>query len=266
VTEPETPRADGRFTLHDGVALVTGGSRNIGRAIAIALAEAGLAVAVNANHSVEEAQAVVAKITAAGGRATLAIGDVGDAEACERIVAGTEAQFGPIAYLVHSASRRRFLSIAEMTPQVWDETIRSNLSALYYLAHAVLPAMKRQRFGRVIALGGPDGYLGWHHRPANVAAKAALTGLVKAISFEYGYFGVTANVLVPGGTDTVRSAEDYPPDMLEQEGVPKGSPMLMIPRRGTVDELASACLFLASDAASYVTGQSLHVDGGLVMR
>jgi NAD(P)-dependent dehydrogenase (short-subunit alcohol dehydrogenase family) len=245
---------------------VTGASRNIGRAIALAFADAGLAVAVNANQSVEEAEAVVAEICAAGGQSALALGDVSDPDACARVVDEAEAQLGPIDHLVLNAARRRFQSFAEITPEMWDETIRGNLSSAFYLSRLVLPGMRERGFGRVIALGGPDGYLGWHHRAANVTAKAGLTGLVKAISFEYGYFGVTANIVVPGGVDTTRRVEDYPPDMLDKEGVPKGSPMVMIPRRGTVAELAAACIYLASDAASYITGQSLHVDGGLVMR
>ena len=92
------------------------------------------------------------------------------------------------------------------------------------------------------------------------------TGIVKAISFEFGYFGVTANIVVPGGVDTSRDPEDYPPDMHDQANVPKGRPPLMIPRRGSVGELADMCLFLASDRAGYITGQSIHVDGGVVMR
>jgi NAD(P)-dependent dehydrogenase (short-subunit alcohol dehydrogenase family) len=255
-----------RFPVHGQAALVTGASRNIGRAIALAFAEAGIAVAVNANRSGDEAAAVVTEIEGAGGRAVLALGDVSDANACGRIIGEAEQQIGRIDHLVLNAARRRFQSIAEITPEMWDETIRGNLSSAFYLSRLVLPGMKARGFGRIIALGGPDGYLGWHHRAANVTAKAGLTGLVKAISFEYGHYGVTANIVVPGGVDTTRSAEDYPPDMLDREGVPKGSPMLMIPRRGTVDELASACIYLASDAGSYITGQSLHVDGGIVMR
>jgi len=126
--------------------------------------------------------------------------------------------------------------------------------------------MREHGFGRVIAIGGPDGYLGWHHRAANVTAKAGLTGLVKAISFEFGLHGVTANIVVPGHMDTTRSAADYPADMGSREGYPQGRPMKVLERMGTSQELADAVAFLASDQAGYITGQSLHVDGGLVMR
>jgi 3-oxoacyl-[acyl-carrier protein] reductase len=254
------------FALSGHTVLVTGSSRNIGRAIALAFAEAGIAVGVNANQSLDEAQAVVAEITEAGGRAALAMGNVASPADCARIVAEVEGQLGPIDYMVHNAARRRYQAFADMTPEMWDETIQANLSSMFYLSRLVLPGMRTRGFGRILALGGPDGYLGWHHRPGNVTAKAGLTGIVKAISFEYCHFGVTANIVVPGGTDTTRRPEDYPPDMLEAEGVPQGAPVRMIPRQGTVEELASACIYLASDAAGYITGQSLHVDGGLVMR
>jgi NAD(P)-dependent dehydrogenase (short-subunit alcohol dehydrogenase family) len=225
-----------------------------------------VAVAVNARESTDEAEAVIAQIVGDGGTAVAAIGDVGDPAACEEVVAGVERSLGAVDYLVSNAARRRFQALTDITPADWDATLQSNLSALFYLARLVLPGMKDRGFGRVIAIGGPDGYLGWHHRAHNVTAKAGLTGLVKAISFEFGHFGVTANIVVPGGTDTTRRAEDYPADMLSQEGVPSGAPIKMIPRTGTVEELASACLYLASDEAGYITGQSLHVDGGLVMR
>jgi 3-oxoacyl-[acyl-carrier protein] reductase len=255
-----------RFLIRGSVALVTGASRNIGRAVALAYADAGLAVGVNANQSVDEAKSVVAEIQDRGGKAALAIGDIGNPEDCARIVAQVADELGPVDHLVQSAARRRFQAFDEITPDTWDATMRSNLSSLFYLGREVLPDMRERGFGRVIALGGPDGYLGWHHRAAGVTAKAGLTGLVKAISFEYGHFGVTANIVVPGGVETTRKAEDYPTDMLEREGVPKGAPLVMIPRRGNVEELASACMYLASDAGSYITGQSLHVDGGMVMR
>ncbi|MBV9660563.1 MAG: SDR family oxidoreductase [Acidimicrobiales bacterium] len=246
--------------------LVTGAARNIGRAIALGFAAAGLDVAVHARTSIDEAEAVAAKARARGVRSLVVTGDLGDAEQCEAIVSRTVEELGPVDYLISNAARRRFQAFLDISPADWDAAISANLSSLFYLSRLVLPGMAARRFGRIVALGGPDGYMGWHHRAHNVTAKAGLTGLVKAISFEFGYSGVTANVLVPGGVDTVRNPEDYPPDMADQEGVPQGRPLRTIPRQGTVEELADACLFLASDRASYVTGQSFHVDGGLVMR
>jgi NAD(P)-dependent dehydrogenase (short-subunit alcohol dehydrogenase family) len=264
------PEPDGRslaeYTYSGTTALVTGASRNIGRAIALTLAARGIAVAVNARTSADEAEEVKQEILKNGGRAQVVLGDVGTAEGCADVVTRTAEVLGPIDYLVSNAATRRFQSYVEITPEDWDATIRSNLSALFYLGREVLPGMRERGFGRVIAIGGTDGYLGWHHRAANVTAKAGLTGLVKAISFEFGLFDVTANIVVPGHTDTTRSARDYPPDMNSVEGFPKGGHMKVMQRLGTSQEIADACGFLASDQAGYITGQSLHVDGGLVMR
>jgi NAD(P)-dependent dehydrogenase (short-subunit alcohol dehydrogenase family) len=256
----------GEFTYSGRTALVTGASRNIGRAIALTLAARGLAVAVNARASADEAATVAKEIVEGGGRAEVILGDIGTATGCADVVARTTAALGPVDYLVSNAATRRFQSYLEISPQQWDETIRENLSALFYLGREVLPGMRERGFGRVIALGGPDGYLGWHHRAANVTAKAGLTGLVKAISFEFGLHGVTANIVVPGHTDTTRSATNYPANMTDLDGYPRGRHMRVIERLGTSQELADACAFLASDQASYITGQSLHVDGGMVMR
>ncbi|OLO25826.1 SDR family oxidoreductase [Streptomyces sp. MNU77] len=254
------------FSYQGRTALVTGASRNIGRSIALALAARGIAVGVNARRDAEGAEKTRAEIVARGGRAVVALGDVGDPVECGRIADTVTAALGPVDYLISNASVRRFQAFTEITPEQWDGVLRSNLSALFYLSRLVLPGMKERGFGRVVAIGGPDGYTGWHHRAHNVTAKAGLAGLVKAVSFEFGHFGVTANVVVPGGTDTTRDAADYPPDMTERPGVPKGRPLVMIPRLGTPGEIADACAFLCSDQAAYITGQSLHVDGGLVMR
>lgn len=255
-----------QLSFSGSTALVTGASRNIGREIALTLAAHGIAVAVNAHTSVDAAKQVQQEILDLGGIAEVVIGDVGDPEACEAIVSRTTDLLGPIDYLVSNASIRSFQAFTDIGVHDWDTTIRSNLSALFYLGRQILPGMRERKFGRVIALGGPDGYIGWHHRAHNVTAKAGLTGLVKAMSFEFGHFGVTANIVVPGGTKTARSAADYPQDMTERDGYPQGRPLVMIPRPGTTQEIASACAFLASDQASYITGQSLHVDGGMVMR
>jgi NAD(P)-dependent dehydrogenase (short-subunit alcohol dehydrogenase family) len=253
-------------TLSRDTVLVTGASKNIGKAIALAFGRAGKNVAVHARASADEAQAVADEINNGSGQAIVTLGDVGNPADCARIVDEAEEAFGGVDYLVASAARRRFQSYLDITPEIWDETLKSNLSSLFYLSRLVLPGMKERGFGRVIAIGGPDGYLGWHHRAHNVTAKAGLTGLIKAISFEFGYHGVTANIVVPGATQTSRDPEDYPADMLQQSDVPQGAPIIMVPRTGTPAELADACLYLASDEASYVTGQSLQVNGGMVMQ
>ncbi len=254
------------FTFKGRTALVTGAGRNIGRAIALTLAARGVAVAVNARSNLAEAQQVQQEILDQGGRAEVVMGDVADPASCEEITARATEALGPIDYLVSNVGIRRFQAFSEIKPEDWDSIMRSNLSATFYLSRLTLPGMRERGFGRLIVIGGPDGYLGWHHRAHGVTAKAGLAGFVKAISFEFGHFGVTANVVVPGGIETTRSAADYPPDMTQREGYPQGTPLRMVPRLGTVQEIADACAFLASDQASYITGQSMHVDGGMVMR
>jgi NAD(P)-dependent dehydrogenase (short-subunit alcohol dehydrogenase family) len=244
------------------VALVTGAARNIGRSIALAFADAGVDVAIGTHGQTEQADAVVAEARERGARAMSFVGDVGDPEFVRTTVDQVTEELGPVDFLVSNAARRRYQTIEEMTFDDWDDVIRRNLSAAFYLSKLVLPGMAERGFGRIIAVGGPDGYIGWTHRAHNVTSKAGLTGLVKAISFEYAAHGVTANIVVPGGTNTTRDPEDYPPRM--RENSPR--PIVLVPRVGTTEELADATLYLCSDQASFVTGQSLHVDGGMVMR
>jgi NAD(P)-dependent dehydrogenase (short-subunit alcohol dehydrogenase family) len=254
------------FTFKGRTALVTGAGRNIGRAIARTLAARGVSVAVNVRSNADEAEQVRQEIVSQGGRAEVVLGDVADPAGCEEIVARATEALGPIDYLVSNVGIRKFQAFADIKPEDWDSIMRSNLSATFYLSRLTLPVMRERGFGRLIVIGGPDGYLGWHHRAHGVTAKAGLAGFVKAVSYEFGHFGVTANVVVPGGIDTTRVAADYPADMATREGYPQGTPMRMIPRLGTTQEIADATVFLASDQASYITGQSIHVDGGMVMK
>jgi NAD(P)-dependent dehydrogenase (short-subunit alcohol dehydrogenase family) len=241
--------------------LVTGAARNIGRAIALAFADAGIDVAVGALVRRDEAEEVADAARARGARAAVFVGDVGDAEFDREAVERVTDELGPVDFLVSNASRRRYQTIPEISPADWDATLRSNLSAAFYLSRLVLPGMAERGFGRVVAIGGPDGYMGWTHRAHNVVSKAGLAGLVKAISFEYAASGVTANVVAPGSVRTTRDPADYPPQMRENQ--PRA--IVPVPRIGTTEEIADAVLYLCSDQASFITGQSLHVDGGMVM-
>jgi NAD(P)-dependent dehydrogenase (short-subunit alcohol dehydrogenase family) len=249
------PRAPLQFSGR--TALVTGGARNIGRAIALAFADAGIDVAIGTWSQPEQAEAVAEEARERGVRALTFVGDVGDAGFCETTVRRVEDELGPVDFLVSNAARRPFQAFAEITPEQWDAIIRGNLSASFYLARLVLPGMAERGFGRFVAIGGPDGYMGWTHRAHGVTCKAGLTGLVKAMSFEYGASGVTANVVAPGGVDTTRTnPDDYPQTPWK--------PIVFVPRVATVDEIADAVLYLSSDQAAFITAQSLHVDGGMV--
>jgi 3-oxoacyl-[acyl-carrier protein] reductase len=246
-------------------ALVTGGGRNIGRAIALAFAERGARVGIIVNSNKSQGDHVASEIRAAGGQSHVAAGDVGNPEACEKMIKGLTDALGPIDYLVNNAARRPRQSFLDITVQDWNSVVSSNLSAIFYLSRLVLPSMVERRFGRIINIGGPDGLRGMRLRAHNVACKAGLVGLTKAIALEFGVHGVTANIVVPGIMNTSREEKDYP----EHEKVIAGLPAaqerseISIPRPGAPEELAHGVMFFASDKSSYLTAQTLYVAGGL---
>ena len=243
-------------------ALVTGAGRNIGRSIALGFAEAGIAVAVNVRSNKDEGEAVAAEVRERGSEALVVAGDVSDADACARIVDEVVAGLGPVDYLVPSASPRRRAPLPEITVEEWDAVLRAGLSSTFYLARLILPAMAERGFGRVIAIGGAVDQAAVPNFSPVVAAKHGLLGLIRAIAVEFGEAGITANLVSPGWTDTSRDPVEYP------NWPPSGESLaakLSIPRLGQPSEIAAACLYLASDDAAYVTGQDLHVNGGIRM-
>jgi NAD(P)-dependent dehydrogenase (short-subunit alcohol dehydrogenase family) len=243
-------------------ALVTGGGRNIGRAICLALADAGLDVAVVAGRNVDEAEQVAEEVRSRGVSAAAFGVDLGDPDDVETLVGKVTAALGPVDVLVANAARRPHQSLTEISVNDWDSVLAANLSSTFYFGRLVLPGMAERNFGRMIAIGGPDGQRGAANRAHNVAAKAGLIGLMKAVAIEFGPLGVTANVVVPGITDTTRDPKDYPHWPFSQDQLKQ---RLHIPRLGRAEEVADACAFLASDNASYITGQTLHVSGGYYM-
>jgi 3-oxoacyl-[acyl-carrier protein] reductase len=254
-----TPESEG---LAGRTVIVTGAGRNIGRAIALALGAAGSNVVVNTRGDREAAEAVAAEVNSLSGQAITVIGDVGDPAFNVELVETAIDAFGSVDVLVNNAARRRRQAFLDITPEDWDAILASNLSALFRLSRLVLPGMVERRWGRIINIGGPDGQSGAPYRAHNVTCKAGLIGLTKAISIEFAHAGITANVVVPGMMNTTRNPVDYPdwPPSRETIGgwVPAG-------RLGEADEVAFACRFLASNAASFINGQTLHVNGGQYM-
>ncbi len=249
-----TDRLDGR------VALVTGGGRNIGRAIALALAERGADVAVCVLHHPEQAQAVAAEIEALGRRALPVVADVADPAQVTAMAAYVEERLGPVDILVNNVGVRPKQSVVEMSFDDWDRIIRVNLSSAFYCAKAVLPRMMERRFGRIINISGRSGFAGQADRAHVVTSKAGMHGLTKALAHEVAPYGITVNTVSPGHIDTVRPASSPPvgdPAALVRD-IPMG-------RLGLPEEIAAACAYLASPAAGYVTGQVLHVNGGALM-
>jgi 3-oxoacyl-[acyl-carrier protein] reductase len=246
------------LSLRGRTALVTGAGRNIGRGIALAFAEAGADVAVNVRANAEEAERVVADARGCGVRAHAVVGDIGSPDGAARVVDDAVDALGAIDVLVCSASVRPTLDFLAITPERWDELLRTNLSSMFYLSRLVLPSMTRRGFGRVIGIGGPDADFGVPSRAYNLAAKEGMVGLVKAIAVEFGAGGVTANVVTPYLIDTTRDLSQYPSWPPSEEFL-RGH--LSVPRLGTVEDVASVCLFLASERSSFITGETIHVSG-----
>jgi 3-oxoacyl-[acyl-carrier protein] reductase len=246
------------FRLDGRVALVTGSGRNIGRAIAEAFAAAGAKVVVNGHRDKAALDDVVAGIKSRGGEAIGVLADVADDAAVGHMVQQAFSTFGSIDVVVSNVGIRKMRPFLEITPAEWDDVLRSNLSASFYLARHAIPHMREKKWGRIVVISGADGF--WGHvtlRAANITAKQGMHGLAKAIAREFGVDGITANTVSPGPIDTVRDWSQYvhqPRERIISE-VPLG-------RYGHVDEIAGACLFLASPAGGYVSGQVIHVNGG----
>ncbi|MPZ58168.1 MAG: SDR family oxidoreductase [Rhizobiales bacterium] len=250
-----------KFRLDGKVAIVTGSGRNIGRAVAEAYALAGARVVVNGQRDRNAVDAVVERIRDRGGDAIGIMADVSRHQEVEALVRRVAETFGSVDIVVSNVGIRRYQSFFDITVEDWDNVIRTNLSASFFLARYAIPFMQAKRWGRFIVISGYDGF--WSqvtHRAHNIAAKAGLHGFAKALGREFGADGITANTVSPGSIDTERDWSQYPHqtrERLEKE-IPLG-------RFGHVDEVAGTCLFLASDAGGFVSGQVVHVNGGHYM-
>ena len=238
------------------VALVTGGARNIGRAIACALAAGEASVMVNANSSLEAAQETVAMIEAAGGQAALFIADVTDPDAVARMVAQTVERFGRIDMLINNAAIRSETPFAQTTLQEWRRIISTVLDGAFICSQAVLPHLISAGGGTIINIGGLTGHRGAPNRTHVVAAKGGLAAMTKGMSHDLAENNVTVNCVVPGTIETKRGLPGAP---LRPENMQHFPP---IGRRGTPDEVAAMVRMLCGPTARYVTGQAIHVNGG----
>jgi 3-oxoacyl-[acyl-carrier protein] reductase len=247
-------------------AFITGASRNIGRAIALAFAAEGADLVLNTRANREELEGVAAECGKAGVRAVPVLGDIADAAAVDAMVKQGLAELGGIDVLVCNAAIRPHTAVTETSIEDWHRVMGVNLHSAFYLARAVVPAMKEQRRGSIIALGGQSSLTGRPNTASVTAAKTGLLGLVRALAAELGPFGIRANMVIPGTMDTERRyAEWYPEFRQAPPGAPEQLKQIPLGRLGRPEEIADACVFLASDASSYITGDEIRVMGGRII-
>jgi 3-oxoacyl-[acyl-carrier protein] reductase len=244
--------------LNGQVAIVTGASRGIGEAILAALARANATV-VGTSTSEKGAEGISKAIAALGAKGAGRVLDVRDAAACAAFVESIQTQFGPPAILVNNAGATRDNLLARMKDEEWDEIQSTNLKSVFVLSRAVLRGMMKARSGRIVNITSVVGFTGNAGQTNYAAAKAGMVGFSKSLAREVGSRNITVNCVAPGfiETDMTRAlAEDQVKKLVES--VPLG-------RLGKVDDIAQAVAFLCSPAAAYITGATLHVNGGMHM-
>ena len=241
------------------VALVTGASRGIGRACAVALAADGHRVAVCYGHDAEGAEETAAAIEAAGGEAVVVAADVCDPAAVDAAFGRAEEAFGRVEVVVANAGITRDGLFLRMTDDQWGAVVRTNLDGAFHTIRRAAPGMLRARFGRIVAVGSVAGLSGSGGQANYAAAKAGLVGLVRAVARELASRNVTANVVAPGPITTGMT------DALSDERRQEMAGQVPLGRFGSAEEVAAVVAFLCSDAAGYVTGAVVPVDGGLGM-
>jgi len=247
----------GSKTLEGKTALVTGGARNIGRAIALALATDGANVIVNTLQDAAAAESVAAEVDALGAGSLVSICDVTDCKAVQDMVSAAKERFGGIDIFISNASARGMIDFLDMSYEDWRRVIDISLDGAFHCSQAILPLMIEREWGRIVTLGGIAWHVGFKRRANNLAGKAGLSGFTRALAAEFGGKGITANVISPGAIETVRPAS--------AGSVPQRDSLPPVPRKGTVDEVASVARFLCQPEQAYINGQIIHVNGGAYM-
>jgi 3-oxoacyl-[acyl-carrier protein] reductase len=241
--------------LKGKVAIVTGAGRNIGRSIALALAAGGAAVVVNARTNRAEADAVVREIESAGGQGLAQLADVADPAAVDRMVAAAAERFGRVDILINNAAVRREKSLEQMTLADWREITGVILDGAFNCAKACLPHLRKSGAGAIINIGGLSAHTGAKHRAHVVTAKMGLVGFTRALAHDFAADNVTANLVSPGLIATPRDPGAPIPQHTLIHNTISG-------RHGAPDDIAATVRFLCGPGARYITGQTIHVNGG----
>ena len=241
--------------LDGKVAIVTGAGRNIGRAIALALAESGASVVVNVRSNRAEPDAVAREIEAAGAKALVHIGDVADASSVQAMADAAMKAFGRIDILVNNAALRREKPFAEMSYAEWREIMDVTLDGTFHCVKACLPALRQSGAGTIVNIGGLSAHTGARDRAHVVTAKAGIVGFTRALAHDLSADGITVNCVVPGLIGTPRPKDKPEPAHHLTHQTITGA-------RGRPEDVAAAVLFLCGPGARYVNGQAIHANGG----
>jgi len=242
--------------LEGKVALVTGSGRNIGRATVLRLAGEGAHVVVNARSNQTEADAVVREAQAMGVKAIAVVADVASKDQVEAMAARALSEFGRVDILINNAAVRPHKPFTDLTQADWEAVRGVVLDGAIYLTRAVIESMVANRYGRILFFTGEGAFVGGSGRAHVSAAKMGLVGFARGLASEFADRDIRVNVVSPGSIDTMRANPEWygnrPPSAA---GIPLG-------RQGKVDEIAATCLFLVSDDGGFITGQTIHVNGG----
>jgi 3-oxoacyl-[acyl-carrier protein] reductase len=242
--------------LEGKVALVTGSGRNIGRATVLKLAAEGAHVVVNARSNQAEADAVVREAQGLGVKAMAIIADIGNQGQVEAMAAQALSAFGRVDILINNAAVRPHKPFTELTQQDWEAVRGVVLDGAVYLTRAVIASMVENHYGRILFFTGEGAFVGGSGRAHVSAAKMGLVGFARGLASEFAAHDIRVNVVSPGSIDTLRTnPEWYGNRQPNAAGIPLG-------RQGKVDEIAATCLFLVSDDGGFITGQTIHVNGG----
>ena len=239
------------------VALVTGSGRNIGRATLLKLAAQGANVVVNARSNQAEAEAVAKEAQAMGVKALSVLADVSNQEQVEHMVSRALSEFGKIDILINNAAIRPHKPFTELTLKDWEEVRGVVLDGAFYCTRAVIDSMVRHQYGRIVFFTGEGAFAGGANRAHVSAAKMGLVGLARSLASEFAAHNIRVNVLSPGSIDTARANPEW------YQGRPPSASGIPLGRQGKVEEIAATCLFLVSDESGFITGQTIHANGGV---